>query len=110
MDILIYTDGFSVSEDLRLTVHEKIGRAWQYVPRAMRARVSLRRRSAHPSATQYSVSVLEIPGNYLSAEERGPDPVTALDRVADTIERRLRRRKTDRLARRTAKLSSRLPR
>ena len=56
---------------------------------------------AHPSPRQYIVRVLvEIPGADLSAEESGANVVSALDVVAGKIERRLRKRKTDRLARR----------
>jgi ribosome-associated translation inhibitor RaiA len=44
--------------------------------------------------------LIEIPGTDLSAEQSGADVVSALDVVAEKIERRLRKRKTERLARR----------
>lgn len=101
MDILIQADGVIVTEALRDAVDEKIGRVEQYAPRALRARVRLRKVSAHPSQGQYSVRVLvEVPGDDLSAEQSGPDVVQALDIVAEKIERLLRKRKTERLARR----------
>jgi putative sigma-54 modulation protein len=101
MDILIHADGLNLTEDLRALVDEKIGHVQQYAPRAVRARVHMRRVSAHPSGGQYVVRVLfELPGTDLAAEERGADPVTALDVVAEKIERRLRKRKTEQLARR----------
>jgi len=43
---------------------------------------------------------VEIPGADLSAEESRGDVVSALDVVAGKIERRLRKRKTERLAKR----------
>ena len=44
--------------------------------------------------------LVEIPGADLSAEESSADVISALDLVAGKIERRLRKRKTDRLAKR----------
>ena len=54
-----------------------------------------------PSPHQFRVRVhYELPGNDLFAEHTAHDPVAALDLVAEKIERRLRKRKTARLARR----------
>lgn len=101
MDILIQADGVTLTEAIKDAVDEKIGRVEQYAPRAVRTRVRLRKVSAHASPRQYIVRVLvEIPGADLSAEESGDNVVSALDVVAGKIERRLRKRKTDRLARR----------
>jgi len=101
MDILIQADGVSLTEAIRDVIDEKIGHVEQYAPRALRARVRLRKVSAHPSPRQYVVRILvEIPGADLSAEESGANVVSALDVVAGKIERRLRKRKTERLARR----------
>jgi len=101
MDILIQADGVTLTEAIKDAVDEKIGHVEQYAPRAVRARVRLRKVSAHPSPRQYTVRVLvEIPGADLSAEESGANVISALDVVAGKIERRLRKRKTDRLARR----------
>ena len=103
MDILIQADGVTLTEELRGLVEEKIGRVEDLAPRALRARVRLRKVSAHPSPRQYVVRVLvEIPGADLSAEESGADVVSALDVVAGKIERRARKRKTQRLARRNS--------
>jgi len=49
MDILIQTDGFSITNSIRASVQQKIGRVEQYAPDAIRARVRLRRLSARPS-------------------------------------------------------------
>ena len=101
MDILIQSDGLVLTENLKDLVEEKIGRIVQYAPRAVRARVRLRKVSAHASQSQYVVRVLvELPGRDLSAQQTGPEPLLALDIVAEKIERRLRKRKTSRLARR----------
>ena len=101
MDILIQADGVTLTEAIKDAVDEKIGHVEQYAPRALRARVRLRKVSAHLSSRQYTVRVLvEIPGADLSAEESGANVISALDVVAGKIERRLRKRKTDRLARR----------
>ena len=101
MNILIRSAGVVLTESLRADVYEKIGRVAQYAPRALLARVLLGRVSAHRSPDQYVARVLcEIPGNDLSAEATGPEPLAALDIVAETIERRLRKRKTAQLARR----------
>jgi ribosomal subunit interface protein len=104
MDILIHTEGFTITESVKSLVEHKIGRVEQYAPRAVRARVRFRKVSAHPSPKQFVVRVLfELPGKHISAEEPGPDPVSALDVVSEKIERRLRKLKTARLDRRTHK-------
>lgn len=108
MDILIHTDGVALTPALEDAVYDKIGRAEQYAPRALRARVRMRKVSSHPSPRQYVVRVLfEIPGADLSAEESGADVISALDVAAEKIERRLRKRKTERLAKRTGKQARR---
>jgi putative sigma-54 modulation protein len=101
MDILIHADGLMLTKNLYDAVEAKIGRVEQYAPRALRARVRIRKTSAHANQAQYVVRVLiELPGRDLSAEQIGPEPMLALDILAEKIERRLRRRKTERLARR----------
>jgi ribosomal subunit interface protein len=103
MDILIQADGVELTGALQTAVEEKVGRLEQLAPRALRARVRLRKVSAHQSPRQFVVRVLcEIPGDDLSAEESAGDIVSALDVVAGKIERRLRKLKTKRLARREA--------
>lgn len=101
MDIIIQTDGVTLSDNLRDAVEDKIGRVEQHAPRALRARVRLRKVSAHANSGQYVVRVLvELPGDDMSAEQIGPDPMLALDIVSEKIERRLRKVKTERIARR----------
>jgi len=101
MDILIHTDGLTLTESLYAAIDTKIGRIEQFAPRALRARVRIRKASTHANQAQYVVRVLiEIPGADLSAEQIGPEPLLALDIAADKIERRLRKRKTERLAHR----------
>jgi putative sigma-54 modulation protein len=104
MDILVNADGLALTGKLRDAVEEKIGRIEQFAPRALRARVRIRRATARHNQAQYVVRVLvELPGRDLSVEQIGPEPLLALDIAADKIERRLRKRKTERLARRTRK-------
>lgn len=119
MDILIHADGLVVSEDLKSTIEEKIGRIEQYAPRAIRARVHLRKTSAHPSDGQFVVTVTcQLPGRDLTAEQHGADILTPIDLVTEKIERQLRKRKTKLLDRRThdlkkkpsARSASRTPR
>ena len=100
-DILLRADGVELTGKLREAVNVKIGRVRQYAPRAFRARVQLHKITDRPSPHQFRARVhYEIPGNDLVAEHSAHDPVAALDLVAEKIERRLRRRKTARLARR----------
>lgn len=100
MNILIRAEGVELTDKLREAVNQKIGRVLQYAPRALRARVHLHKVRASASPNQFKVQVhYEIPGNDLVAEHSAHDPVAALDLVAEKIERRLRRRKTARLAR-----------
>lgn len=101
VEILVRTDGVVIDPELHAAVLQKIGRARQYAPQAMRARVQLRKVCAKGSADQFRAHVLyEVRGNDVSAEQTAHDPVVALDLVAKKIKRRLRRRKTATLARR----------
>lgn len=101
MDILIHTDGVSLTSRLHTAIEEKIGRVEQYAPRALRARVRVRKTSAHAGENQFVVRVLiELPGQDMSAEQIGPSPMSALDIVSEKIESRLRKIKTVRLSRR----------
>ena len=105
MDILIHADGLTLTKSLHDAVEAKIGRVEQYAPRALRARVRIRKSSARANQAQFVVRVLvELPGRDLSAEQIGPEPMLALDILAEKIERRLRRRKTRRLANRKARV------
>lgn len=103
MDILVHSEGFRLSKQLSDAVGEKIGHtAALHAPKALRARVHLRRVSIHPSPKQFKATVLiEVPGNDLTAEESAEQPLAAVDLLVEKIERRLARRKTARLARRT---------
>src|ERR1051326_3383229 len=101
MDILLRGEGVELTEKLREAVNQKIGRVRQYAPRALRAWVHLHKVRANASPHQFRARVhYEIPGNDVVAEHTAHDPVAALDLVAEKIERRLRKRKTARLARR----------
>ena len=63
MDILVQADGLKLTDALRNAVEEKIGRVEQNAPRALRARVSIRKNSAHANEAQYIVRVLvQLPG------------------------------------------------
>lgn len=100
LEILIRAEGLVLTEKLRDAVNLKIGRARRYAPRAVRARVLLQQvRASGPDQFRAGVHY-EIPGNDIVAEHTAHDPLTAIDLVADKLERRLRRRKTARLARR----------
>ena len=99
INILIRAEGVELTDKLREAVNQKIGRVRQYAPRALRARVHLHKVRSNASAHQFKARVLyELPGNDLIAEHTAHDPVAALDLVAEKIERRLRKRKTARLA------------
>ena len=101
MDILIQADGVILTDSLKATVDEKIGRVEHYMPRALRARVHLRKVSAHPSPRQFVVHVIcDLPHATISTEESGPNVISALDVVAEKLEARARKLKTARLARR----------
>jgi ribosomal subunit interface protein len=100
-NIIVRSNGIEMTAELRKAVAKKIGRVRQYAPRAFRARVLLERDHLKAARDQYRVMVrYEIPGYDIIAEHRGHEPMAALDLVAEKIERRLRKRKTARLARR----------
>ena len=99
MDMLSHTDGIPLSRKLEEAIAEKIGRVEQYAPRALRARVHVRKVSARAGRGQYMVKVLiELPGKDESATQTGGSAIEALDIVAEKIEHRLQVRKTRRIA------------
>lgn len=99
MDILIHSDGVDLSTELDNAIRSKIGRLRQYARGALRARVQLHKLRPNTSPFQYRAHVLyEVRGNDVSAEHIAHDPLAALDLVAAKIKRRLRRRKTAKLA------------
>jgi len=98
-EIIVRTSGVALTEKLREAVMRKIGRARLYAPRAFRARVHIEREHIKPTKDRFRVSVrYEIPGWDIFAEHRAKEPLAALDLVSEKIERRLRKRKTARLA------------
>lgn len=101
MNILVHAEGFRLTDDLKEKTIDKVERLEHYAPRALRARVTLRRASAHPSARQFEASVLvEVPGRDLSAVQKASQPLEAVDLLVEKIEQRLRRRKTVKIAQR----------
>lgn len=106
MDILIHSKGVKLTGELRAAINQKIGRVRRYAPRAMRARVQLHEiHASEPQQVRARVH-FEIPGNDVVAEHTDQGPLAALDLVVDKIERRLRKRKTARLARRVRAVRS----
>jgi ribosomal subunit interface protein len=98
-DIIIRSIGVEMTEELREAVARKIGRVRKYAPRAFRARVHFEREHLKAKRDQFRVTVrYEIPGRDLTAEHRADEPLAALNVVSEKIERRLRKRKTARLA------------
>jgi ribosomal subunit interface protein len=101
MDILIQAPGVTLNDDLKATIEEKIAHIEQYAPRALRARVRIRKVSAHASKAQFSVSInCDAPHAHLNVEERGADVLSALDAAAAKIARRMDKIKTERLSKR----------
>ncbi len=101
MDILVHTEGFHLDDHLKAMVGEKIGRLEHFGPRILRARVSIRRVSAHASTKQFAARVLmEMPGRDLSAEQKAGEPIEAVDLLVEKMEQQLRKRKTVKLAKR----------
>ena len=99
--------GVTLTDRLRTAAIRKIGRVRQMAPRAFRATIDLQRNGPKRSPDQYRVFVrYEVPGYDIIAEHRADDPLVALDFVAEKIERRLRKRKTARLAARTRRRAS----
>jgi ribosomal subunit interface protein len=97
MDILVHADGFRMSDELKASVEEKIGRLEQLEPRAVRARVHLRRVSSHHNDKEFQAKVLiEMPGRDVSAEKEASQPLEAVDLLYDVVDNILRKRKDDR--------------
>lgn len=106
MDIIIHSEGFTVDNETKSLVEEKVGRLENYAPRALRARVTLKLDSAHHNDKQFIAKILmEIPGNDKAAEQKAGEPMEALDLVVEKMERQLERRKTAKISRRTKGLT-----
>jgi len=103
--IYISSFGVALTDELRNAVTRKIGRASQYAPDALRATVDIEKVAEKRSPEQFRVLVrYEVPGYDVIAEHRAGEPLTAIDLVAEKIERRLRKRKTAFLAARFGRL------
>ncbi len=101
MDILVHAEGFRLTDDLKDKTIDKVSRLEQYAGRVLRARVTLRRASAHPSPRQFEAVVLmEVPGNDVSATQKASQPLEAVDLLVEKVEQRLRKRKTAKISRR----------
>ncbi len=101
MDILVHAEGFRLTDDLKEKTTDKVARLEQFAGRALRARVTLRRVSAHPSPRQFEAHVLmEVPGNDVNAVQKASQPLEAVDLLVEKVEQRLRKRKTAKIARR----------
>jgi ribosomal subunit interface protein len=97
--ISISSFGMPLTDELRIAVTRKIGRVRLYAPDALRAMVDIEKITAKRSFEQFRVFVrYELPGYDAVAEHRAHEPLTAIDLVAEKIERRLRKRKTAFLA------------
>lgn len=104
MDILVHSEGFTLHEKMRDQVEAKMAKIEQWAPRAIRARVTLKRMSAHVSPKQFAATILvEVPGNDARAEQKAGAPVEAVDLLLEKIEHQLLRKKTEKLAKRTRK-------
>jgi ribosomal subunit interface protein len=103
MDILTHAEKFTLEARKLALIEEKVARlASNYAPRALRARVTVRMDSPHQNDKQFTAKILlEIPGNDLVAEKKASEPLEAVDLLVEKMERQLRRRKTEHLARRT---------
>jgi ribosome-associated translation inhibitor RaiA len=44
---------------------------------------------------------MEVPGNDMAAEQKAGEPLEAIDLLVEKMERQLRKRKTERIAKRT---------
>lgn len=98
-EIFINSLGITLTDELRAAATRKIGRVRQYAPDALSAIVDVQKTAAKRSSEQFRVFVrYELPGADVTAEHRAHEPLTALDLVAEKIERRLRKRKTALLA------------
>lgn len=102
MDILIHAEKFTLDDKKRDLIVDKVGKLQQYMQRALRARVTLRLDSAHASEKQFVAKLLmEVPGQDMAAEQKAAEPLEAVDLLVEKMERQLRKRKTERIAKRT---------
>ena len=102
MDIIVHAEGFTLRDSDRDLIESKFSHCEQYAPRALRARVTVKRVSAHPSKKMFKASALiEVPGQDVRAEQDGGAPLEAVDLLVEKVERQLADKKTVKLTRRT---------
>ncbi len=101
MDTIVHSEGFTLYDKLKEQIEDKIARIEFHDQRVIRARVTLKRLSAHPSPKQFAASVLlELPGNDIRAEQQAGAPIEAVDLVLEKVGHQLERRKTEKLSKR----------
>lgn len=109
MEILVHSEGFRLSDEAKAKIVTKVSRLEHFAGRVLRARVTLKRASAHPSASQFEAHILlEVPGNDINGVQKASEPMEAIDLLVDKLEQQLRKRKTARIARRERQPSWRM--
>jgi len=95
MKLTIRTHHASITDGFEEQAEEKLGRLERWLPRVDDVVVELTYEETRSSAHRYQAQVTVHSGPaILRAEERGPDPRTALELAADVLARQARRHKT----------------
>jgi len=113
MDLTYTSRGLEVTDELREAAEHKLARAVRSEPRATRLDVEfITEHHPGPEGTKRVEAALHLPRKTFRAEGEAPDVLTALDRVAERLERQIRDdhgRRKKRSARKTDALQSARP-
>lgn len=113
MDLTYTGRGLEVTDELRQATEHKLSRAVRSEPRATRLDVEfIAEHHPGPDGTKRVEAALHVPRKTFRAEGEAADVLTALDRVAERLERQIRDehgRRKKRSARKTDALQSARP-
>ena len=94
MELVIKSKNIEVSEHTKRQIEKKIGKLERYLDNVTEAIVELSEEATRSRENRYVVQVtLNCQGTFLRGEERAADLFTALDAVAEVMNRQIRRYK-----------------
>ncbi len=94
MELQITGTHTDISPETKSYIQNKLGKLTRYLPTIMNAEVELSEAKASAPDQRFVAQVtVRTPTNLLRGEERGADAHTAIDKVADVMERQIERYK-----------------
>ena len=94
MDLVIKGKNIDVPENARTYIAKKAGKLDRHLQNVSKTKVEISEEKTRSKDNRYIVEVtIDTQGTFLRGEQRGPDIFSAIDAVADMMDRQIRRYK-----------------